>query len=119
MSTAHDAPFTLDTLRSLFEDDVDAIREILDTYIDDLKKNATDIAEAAIARDRKTTGRVAHSMKGASANVGAEAFAARCAAVEKRCPDAPWDELDGLVAALANDALRVADEVRRATAGLR
>ncbi len=106
------ATLELETLRGLFGDDDDAIREILETYVDDLTKNAEALGEALAARDRRRAGRVAHSMKGASANVGAGGFARACEALERRSADAPWEELDALTAALSLDARRLAAHVR-------
>lgn len=101
MSHSDDATLTLQTLQDLLGDDEETIREVLDAYAQDLFENCAALAEAASARDRPRYGRVAHTMTGASANVGADAFAALCASAEKRSATAPWDELDGLAREVA------------------
>lgn len=108
----------IETLRGLFGDDDESIREILQTYLDDLKTSAEELSTTAGARDRKRTARVAHSMKGASANVGANGLSALCASVEHRSVDAPWDELDGLVARVRDEAVEVLACVRNEVARL-
>ncbi len=108
----------IETLRGLFGDDDESIREILQTYLDDLKNSVEELSSAAGARDRKRTARIAHSMKGASANVGANGLSALCASVEHRSVDAPWEELDGLVAEARGEAAEVLVSVRNEVARL-
>ena len=111
-------PLELDTLRSLFGDDNDAIREILETYAEDLVVNLTALRAATGSRDRRATARVAHSMKGASANVGAGPMLSLCAALEGASPTAPWDELEALTRSVHDEAARVSAHVRSEVARL-
>jgi HPt (histidine-containing phosphotransfer) domain-containing protein len=96
MSPAHFHSIDLQVLHELFGDDNEVIREILETYASDLEQQRTNLMDAASARDRARFGRILHSLKGASANVGAHAFAAVCASAEPKVPSAPWSELDAL-----------------------
>lgn len=113
-----DPPLELDTLRSLFGDDNEAIREILETYAEDLVVNLTALRAATGSRHRGETARVAHSMKGASANVGAAPMLRLCATLEGASPAAPWDELDALTRSVHDEAARVSDHLRSEVARL-
>lgn len=107
-----DPPLELDTLRSLFGDDNEAIREILETYAEDLVVNLTALRAATGSRDRRAAARVAHSMKGASANVGAGPMLRLCATLEGASPAAPWEELEALARSVHDEAARVSAHVR-------
>ncbi len=102
----------LQTLRDLFGEDDEVIREILEAYVDDLQKRSDDLHAAANDRDRTRFGRIAHSLKGASANVGAVAFAGLCAVAEKKAAGAPWSELDAACRELTGGAADLCVAVR-------
>jgi HPt (histidine-containing phosphotransfer) domain-containing protein len=106
------AAFSLQPLRDLFGDDDEVIREILEAYVDDLLKNSQDLHAAANERDRTRFGRIAHSLKGASANVGAAEFAGLCATVEKQSAAAPWPELEAASRELSGGAAVLCTVVR-------
>lgn len=108
----------IEVLRSLFGDEHDAIREILETYLVDLDVNVTALREAAQRRDRVRYGRVAHSMKGASANVGAAGFAAICARAETEARGAEWAALDAIAEELHSVAGALATHVREQSGAL-
>lgn len=102
----------IDALRDLFGDDNDAIREILETFRVDLGSNFGELSTVAAARNRQRLARVAHSMKGASANVGANTLSALCAAVERASAEGAWTDLDGMVARVHEEATAVLECVR-------
>lgn len=106
------AALNLQTLRDLFGDDNEVIREILEAYADDLQARSADLDAAANDRDRTRFGRIAHSLKGASANVGAADFAGVCAAVEKKAAGAPWPELEAACRELTGGAAALRAVVR-------
>lgn len=101
---AQGAALDLQTLRDLFGDDTEVIREILEAYALDLQQRSADLDAAANDRDRTRFGRIAHSLKGASANVGAADFAGVCAVAEKKAAGAPWPELDAACRELTGGA---------------
>jgi HPt (histidine-containing phosphotransfer) domain-containing protein len=106
------AALNLQTLRDLFGDDDEIIREILEAYADDLRLQSENLHAAANERDRTRFGRIAHSLKGASANVGAADFAGLCATVEKQSLGAPWDELEAAGREIAGGAAALCAVVR-------
>lgn len=108
----------METLRGLFGDDDESIREILETYLDDLGKSREELAASVTARDRKRTGRIAHSMKGASANVGANGLSVICASLEHRSAEASWEELEGLAVRVRDEAVAVLASVRKELASM-
>lgn len=110
--------FQMETLRGLFGDDDEAIREILETYLDDLEKSREEVAASVTARDRKRTARLAHSMKGASANVGANGLSAICASLEHRSAEASWEELENLAVRVRDEAVAVLASVRKEVASM-
>jgi len=111
------APMNLQTLWSLFGDDEETIREILETFAVDLRKNCQALHDALAARERRLFGRVAHSMKGASSNVGADTFAAICSKAEQRAAEASWQELESFVKRIDNEAGRLQSYVATALKG--
>ena len=113
----HDA-LNPNVLSDLFGDDHEVIREILEAYAADLTLQASDLQAAASERDRTRVSRIAHSLKGASANVGADDFAAFCATIEQLAASAPWPSLDDACAQVAADAVALCASVRRHLAGL-
>ena len=106
------APLQIETLQGLFGDDNESIREILATYLDDLTKNCEALERAVADRDRVRASRVAHSMKGASANVGANDLSALCADFEHRAKDGPWEDLQRELARVRAEAAEVLAGVR-------
>lgn len=100
-------PMDLSALRELFGDEDDIVREILEAYADDLGRNMQEAQDATSAQDRKRLARVAHSLKGASANVGATAFAQVCGDAERRSATASWAELEDATRELTAYAARV------------
>lgn len=106
------AALNLQTLRDLFGDDDEVIREILEAYVDDLRQQSQNLHAAANDRDRSRFGRIAHSLKGASANVGATDFAGLCATAEKQSAGAPWSELEAAGREIAGGAAVLCAVVR-------
>ncbi len=102
----------IDALRDLFGDDNDAIREILETFRVDLSTNFDELSSVAAARDRRRLARIAHSMKGASANVGANGLSALCATVERASAEVQWPDLYALVGRVRDEATEVLECVR-------
>jgi signal transduction histidine kinase/DNA-binding response OmpR family regulator/HPt (histidine-containing phosphotransfer) domain-containing protein len=114
-----DAPLdsgTLEELRDVMGDD---IRELIDAYLDDTARRLDEL-DRAVGSAPEVLVTVAHTLKGSSANVGARAFAERCAAVHQRAAaDGSDPQLRELVDGLggAFEEVRLALEGYRATVG--
>ncbi len=75
---------TLDELRALDRDGSgDSLRYVLTLYLDKCPQLMTRLAEAVEAGDAETMGQVAHSLKSASANVGATKLSTLCESFER------------------------------------
>ena len=75
---------TLDELRTLNSDgSADGLRFVLTIYLDKSPQLVAQLAEAVETGDAKTMGQVAHSLKSASANVGATKLSSLCEVLEK------------------------------------
>ncbi|MFI5890033.1 ATP-binding protein [Actinoplanes sp. NPDC051513] len=64
------------------------LAEILHNFADRLPETLSKMERAASAGDARNLARLAHSLKGSSATLGAGQFAARCAEVEERAREA-------------------------------
>ena len=75
---------TLDELRALDRDGSgDSLRYVLTLYLDKSPQLMTRLAEAVEAGDAETMGQLAHSLKSASANVGATKLSTLCESLER------------------------------------
>ena len=75
---------TLDELRALDRDGSDdSLRHVLTLYLDKSPQLMTRLAEAVETGDAETMGQVAHSLKSASANVGATELSGLCESLER------------------------------------
>ena len=72
----------LDVLRSLDDGDGSILAEIVDQYLDQTATGREQIYQAASTGDAFALARAAHTIKGASANVGAQLVAEVCAQIE-------------------------------------
>ena len=74
----------IELLLSLDDGDGAALLEIVDEYLAMSEEGRSELLGCLRAGDAHGAERAAHTLKGASANVGATAFAAVCAAMEAR-----------------------------------
>ncbi|TPV97166.1 MAG: Hpt domain-containing protein [Myxococcales bacterium FL481] len=103
---------TLAALRELAdEDDPGFLTDLIDTYLQDSASSLAKLGEALAADgvDRDQTRRLAHTLKGASQNIGAIQMAARCLDLEKTAPSAAPAELREMLAR-AEEAFAVTRE---------
>ena len=98
--------FDPDVLLRLLDGDREAADEIMAEYAADAPRQVVALREALEAGDADATRRHAHTLKGASANVGAEALRAAAYEVEKAGADGDLDAAREL-------AGRVDDELKR------
>ena len=73
----------LDKIRALSRERGDAlVQRVIEAYVDDTPQQLRTLRDAIDAMDAGDVRRIAHSLKSASANVGADALAALCKAME-------------------------------------
>ncbi len=63
--------------------DPDFFRDLVDQYLDQAASQLAELQEAATQRDTSVLKAVAHSLKGASATIGATEVASACVALEE------------------------------------
>lgn len=74
--------------------DEELLQEIIDIFLEDAPRLFLALKQARLDRDQKTTERQAHSLKGASANVGAIHLQAICLIAEASSKAGRWEELE-------------------------
>ena len=75
---------TLDELRALDSDgSAESLQIVITLYLDQSPKLMTQLAEAVETGDAATMGQIAHSLKSASANVGATKLSSHCEFLER------------------------------------
>jgi HPt (histidine-containing phosphotransfer) domain-containing protein len=67
--------------------DEEIAEKIVEVFLDDIPKQIESLKQALAVCDPETAQRVAHSIKGAAANVGGEALRELAAQVEKACKE--------------------------------
>jgi PAS domain S-box-containing protein len=83
-SPSGEAPVDLAALRDLVGDDLDFQRELIETFIASGDATLAQIVEALNANDLPAVRKSAHSLKGASANIRAQALSAAARELESR-----------------------------------
>ncbi|MFK3738725.1 hybrid sensor histidine kinase/response regulator [Massilia sp. TN1-12] len=74
----------LDKIRALSRDRGDAlVQKVISAYVDDVPQQLRTLRDAIDGMDADGVRRIAHTLKSASANVGADALAAMCKAMEQ------------------------------------
>lgn len=68
-------PAALVDMLAMVGDDAEFVGEIVDTYLDDAPTQLTGMTQALAAGDLTTLGRLAHTLKGNSLNIGATELA--------------------------------------------
>lgn len=85
-----DSQDELESMRDMFGDDFAMLAEL---YLTDSPKRIAALREAAVAGDASQAARVAHSLAGSCASIGAPGLAALCQAVELDCRNGALDKL--------------------------
>jgi two-component system sensor histidine kinase/response regulator len=81
--------------------EMDFVDELVDTYLDDGRKQVDLMLAAVAGDDSATLGRAAHSLKSGSLNVGAVALGSLCRALEEGARSGPVPDAAERVAAIA------------------
>jgi HPt (histidine-containing phosphotransfer) domain-containing protein len=86
-------PSALADMLAMVGDDPEFVGEIVDTYLADAPEQLRGMREAGAAGDMVTLGRLAHTLKGNSRNVGASALAEMARALEEDARSGRVDDL--------------------------
>ena len=103
----------VELLRSLDDGVGGTLVEIVDEYLAQSVDERAELGAALTELDADGVKRVAHTLKGASANVGAATVATVCAELEARARQEQLDALDGLVDRLDLELARAHEALRR------
>ncbi len=85
----------------------DALAALVNLFLDDSSKQLETLREAAAAADLSMASRVAHSLKGSSANIGAAVMARLCHEVEQTASGGDLPTVAALVPAVEEEFARV------------
>ena len=80
----------LESVRIAFEDDDAGLSDLLELVLSTASTDLGALEAAIAARDEALAGELAHGLKGASSNVGAEEFAALAASLEGAARGPQW-----------------------------
>ena len=101
-------------LRALMEDDFGTL---LEAYLADSERRLLEVADAWAAGDFDALRRSAHSLKGASSNLGANELAGRCQTLEHLARDEITDAVPAAMAAVEAELREVQAVLRSVRAG--
>ena len=100
------------------EDAVEFLVEVIDLFLEDSAAQLGDLRHAAENGDRSEAARKAHTLKSASANVGAVALSASCEVVESAVREERELDLDQQVARISGMFEEAGQVLSRLKAGL-
>lgn len=100
------APVDLERLNQLTDGDLDFTRELASTFSDSGHQQLAEIGRALDACDRAAIARAAHKLKGASANIYAQALAELAARLEAEAHTGEITHLRQVSAALLQEFTR-------------
>jgi HPt (histidine-containing phosphotransfer) domain-containing protein len=109
-------PAVVESLRQLTPPgEPDVLSEILTVFLTEVPRRIDRLKAAWRLGDAAEVQRSAHSLKGSSGNIGAEALFDVCRQIDERAKarDVRLDQLDTLIAALDREYVRVEAEIRR------
>jgi PAS domain S-box-containing protein len=73
--------------------DEEMVQTVVEIFLDDIPKQIESLKHSLEASDAKTARRIAHSIKGAAANVGGEALRELAGEIEKACQDGHFESV--------------------------
>ena len=107
-------PQAIENLRALNPEDGDAfLKEIAGIYLEDTPTRLRELDEGLATGDAGKFTRAAHSIKGSSSNVGANAVRAVAEKLEHQSRDYGLDNLSSLVAELKTEYTRASAELNK------
>jgi two-component system sensor histidine kinase/response regulator len=116
-SASGDAPVDWDELMKVSDGDMEFARDLVQLFIESGDAALRDITVALQRGDLATVGRVAHSLKGSSANIFAQPASAAAGRLEHAARAGHSDQLSELEQQLRLEANRAADFLRARQSG--
>jgi HPt (histidine-containing phosphotransfer) domain-containing protein len=106
-------PKVIDSLRQLTpEGERDVLAEVLQLFLDQAPKKLLALQEAVTAADAEEAGRIAHSLKGCSGNIGAGSMMDVCDRIEDRARAGDLDAVAPLLPSLTSEYHRAELEIK-------
>ncbi|HRF56749.1 MAG TPA: response regulator [Campylobacterales bacterium] len=102
-------PIDMQRLRSIFDDDIDAIKNVLEASIDSIGRNITKLLFAAETKEIKEMKRIAHDVKGESLSMGLREVATLIANAEPTLDTVSFNELRYALLEIKRSLLRAED----------
>jgi CheY-like chemotaxis protein len=96
------------------------LEQLIDTFLERSAQDLTALRQALAQGDRPALSRAAHSLKGASGNLGALGVSEISRTIEELAPDAPMERLEALLRQLERDFALAREQLlmeRLATSG--
>lgn len=100
-------PQSLAALRELNPEDPGFLRELIDTFLDDMPRRFDEIDRALAAQDAELLTRAAHTIKGSCSNFGATHLAHLALEMEKQGKAAAFADATAALPALKAEFARV------------
>ncbi len=91
---------SLNELKGIMGDD---FSELITVFINDGQTQLNNLASAVEASDAPTIKRIAHTLKGSSANLGIEQLSAICKELELKAADNVLDSASDLLSTISNE----------------
>ena len=107
-----DGPIDPKALKSVFGDDDDTFKEILQEFIEPATSNVGEIEAAFAEHSADGVAKAAHKLKSSARSVGANELADLCLALEMAGKDDDWDEIETSAPRLPDVMEAVADYVK-------
>ena len=89
------------------EDETDIVAELAGMFLDDVRPRLSALEEAILGDDASTVERLAHTLKGSSANMGARGMSTLCARLEEAGASGDLAPAPGLLERLKKEFARV------------
>jgi signal transduction histidine kinase/DNA-binding response OmpR family regulator/HPt (histidine-containing phosphotransfer) domain-containing protein len=89
--------------------DAEMVQMIIGVFLEDIPKQIESFRTSLEAGDKETIERIAHSIKGAAANVGGEALRELAAKIEKACKNGNFESISGSCPQLESQFNRLKD----------
>jgi histidine phosphotransfer protein HptB len=105
-------PHAIDALRELNPGDDSFLRDLIQIFLEDAPKRLAEIEESLARGDQRGLTIAAHSLKGSSANFGAEQFRTQCEAIELCGRQGGLDRVAPLLPPLRQEYARIAAELQ-------
>ena len=111
-SDAGDGPIDPSALKSVFGDDEETFKEILDEFVGPATANAEEIAAAVDSRSAEDVEAAAHKLKSSSRSVGANELADLCETLEAAGKSDDWDTINATAPRLSGIVQDVTDYIK-------